>query len=407
MRLRRIPANLIHFTELVLSHRLTQLKFDGFTSAWFPVTNGIGQGDPLSMILYIIYSSGLVDVALPRRGRDSLTELTLAFVDDTAFIAIAKDFPSAHRILANMLECPGGGYEWSRDHNSRFETNKFALMDFSMNRRRERPPMHIQGSVIQPTPTHRFLGVILDQELRWKPQVDNAIARGTAYVFQLRRLSTTAKGIPLRLMRQLYQAIAIPKMLYAADLWFSPVYREGTDELQRGSVGVAKRISSVQRIAALAITGALRSTATDILEAHANLLPATLLLQNACYRATIRLTTHPKTHPLYHPLRRAASKYVSSHHSSLHKLTRRYAIIPDDIETLIPSRRSPSSSNPWSTHIATSKADAITEHEHLTDTIQVYSDGSRHQGKVGAAATLFHAGKPPRTLKFHLGTDTV
>lgn len=246
----------------------------------------------------------------------------------------------------------------------------------------------------------------MDQELRWKPQVDNAIARGTAYVFQLRRLSSTAKGIPLQLMRQLYQAIAVPKMLYAADLWFSPVYREGTDKLQRGSVGVAKHISSVQRIAALAITGALRSTATDILEAHANLLPATLLLQNACYRATIRLTTHPKTHPLYHPLRRAASKYVSSHRSSLHKLTHRYAIVPDDIETLIPSRRSPSSSNPWTTHIATSKADAITEHENLTDVIQVYSNGSRHQGKVGAAATLFRVGKPPRTLKFHLGADT-
>lgn len=206
-------------------------------------------------------------------------------------------------------------------------------------------------------------------------------------------------------MRQLYQAVAVPKMLYAVDLWFSPVYQEGTDTLQRGSVGVAKRISSVQRIAALAITGAMRSTATDVLETHANLLPATLLLQNACYRATIRLTTHPRTHPLYAPLRRAASKYVSSHRSSLHKLTRRYAIVPDDIETLIPSRRSPSSSTQWTTHIATSKEEAITEHENLLEDIQVYSDGSRHKGKVGAAATLFRSGRPPRTLKFHLGKE--
>lgn len=68
MRMRRIPANLIHFTELVLSNRHTQLKFNGFTSDWFPVTNGIGQGNPLSMILYIIYGSGLVDIAKPHRG---------------------------------------------------------------------------------------------------------------------------------------------------------------------------------------------------------------------------------------------------------------------------------------------------------------------------------------------------
>ncbi|OAX31074.1 hypothetical protein K503DRAFT_704274, partial [Rhizopogon vinicolor AM-OR11-026] len=92
----------------ILTNRQTQLRFDGFLSDWFPVTNGIGQGDPLSMILYIIYSSGLADVARPRQGRESLKELTLAFVDDTAFVAIAKDFNTTHQMLADMLERPGG-----------------------------------------------------------------------------------------------------------------------------------------------------------------------------------------------------------------------------------------------------------------------------------------------------------
>jgi len=39
------------------------------------------QGDPLSMILYIIYDSDLVRTASGKQ------ELTLAFVDDTAFLA--------------------------------------------------------------------------------------------------------------------------------------------------------------------------------------------------------------------------------------------------------------------------------------------------------------------------------
>jgi len=134
------------------------------------------------------------------------------------------------------------------------------------------------------------------------------------------------KGIPLRLMRQLYQAIAIPKMLYAADLWFTPAFRDGSDVPERGSLGVAKRMTTVQRMAALAMTGAMRSTATDILEVHANLPPITLLLQNMCHRAIVRIASHPNTHPLYGPVRRAAKRYVSSHRSSLHKLTHRFAI---------------------------------------------------------------------------------
>ncbi|KAG2125174.1 hypothetical protein DEU56DRAFT_744003, partial [Suillus clintonianus] len=77
--------------------------------------------------------------------------------------------------------------------------------------------------------------------------------------------------------------IAIPKMICAADLWFSPVYQEGTANLQRGSIGVAKHLSTVQCTVTLTITGAMQSTATDILKVHSNLLPIMLLLQNTCY----------------------------------------------------------------------------------------------------------------------------
>ncbi|KAG2063461.1 hypothetical protein BDR04DRAFT_973926, partial [Suillus decipiens] len=76
----------------ILTDRKTQLHFDGYTSDWINIDNSIGQGDPLSMILYIIYSADLVDVAKPRQGRTSPEELTLAFVDDTALVAIGKDF---------------------------------------------------------------------------------------------------------------------------------------------------------------------------------------------------------------------------------------------------------------------------------------------------------------------------
>ncbi|KAJ8582676.1 hypothetical protein M405DRAFT_698294, partial [Rhizopogon salebrosus TDB-379] len=127
--MRSIPKAIIDFTEQVLTGRQTQLRFDEFTLDWIPINNGIGQGDPLSMVLYIIYNSDLVDVAKKRHGKEAIQELTLAFVDDAAFIAIAKDFNATHDILKNMLERWGGGLDWSRDHNSRFETNKFALMD--------------------------------------------------------------------------------------------------------------------------------------------------------------------------------------------------------------------------------------------------------------------------------------
>lgn len=64
MKKQRLPTAMINFTEQVLTGQQTCLIFDDFKSDWFPVTNSIGQGNPLSMILYIIYNADLIDVAL-------------------------------------------------------------------------------------------------------------------------------------------------------------------------------------------------------------------------------------------------------------------------------------------------------------------------------------------------------
>lgn len=114
-------------------------------------------------------------------------------------------------------------------------------------------------------------------------------------------------------MRQLYLSVAMPKMLYAVDLWFRPLFTGIDDKQQSGSIGVARRLGRVQRVAALSITGAMRSTATDTLKVHAKLLPMEHRMQNLCYQAAVHLAAHPPSHPLCDPVRKAARKYVKRH----------------------------------------------------------------------------------------------
>ena len=75
----------------------TKLKFDDYISAWFKLDNGIGQGDPLSMLLYLYYNLDLLEVP---KGRD---ELGLGYVDDMVLVATAKDFRKAHRGIHHMM----------------------------------------------------------------------------------------------------------------------------------------------------------------------------------------------------------------------------------------------------------------------------------------------------------------
>ena len=63
------PTQLISFFEAVLADRQTVLSFDGYVSEAFEIDNGIGQGEPSSMILYLIYSHALVGIP-PTCGGD-------------------------------------------------------------------------------------------------------------------------------------------------------------------------------------------------------------------------------------------------------------------------------------------------------------------------------------------------
>ena len=75
-------------------------------------------------------------------------------------------------------------------------------------------------------------------------------------------------------MRQLYVAIAIPKMSYAADVWYTHPHKANESSKKRtGSIKFIQKLQSVQQRATIAMLGAMQTTAGDVLNAHAHLPP--------------------------------------------------------------------------------------------------------------------------------------
>ena len=58
-----------------------------------------------------------------------------------------------------------------------------------------------------------------DQGLQWGPQANYVIAKATKWTLVFRRLACPSTGIQPRLMRQLFNAVMVPKMVYATDVW--------------------------------------------------------------------------------------------------------------------------------------------------------------------------------------------
>lgn len=128
-----IPLAYVQFISNLLQGQKSKLKFDDFTSQWIKINNGIGQGDPLSMIIYILYNADLIEIA---RKTD---EDMIRYVDDAIVVAMGKTFEDTTRKIHKIMTRREGAFDWSKDYNLNFELSKLAIMHCTQSWRQRDP----------------------------------------------------------------------------------------------------------------------------------------------------------------------------------------------------------------------------------------------------------------------------
>src|SRR5271154_5044536 len=116
-------------------------------------------------------------------------ELGNTFADDGVCAVSAANLEQAGIALGDMFRRPGGPQEWGRSHHSLYDLAKSGaiaatrkkIVDPNNPRKRiKQPPVVIrlndQHSVTT-SPTQKYLGVIIDGELRFKEQVAQATGK--------------------------------------------------------------------------------------------------------------------------------------------------------------------------------------------------------------------------------------
>ncbi|KAJ3792137.1 hypothetical protein GGU11DRAFT_693889 [Lentinula aff. detonsa] len=135
------------------------------------------------------------------------------------------------------MERDEGVLEWARNHNCQFGLPKFQLVDYSRKwepdpevpgrtKRIEGPGVRLGETTIKPVPFTKFLGALIDQQLRWNEQHTTMIKKGQQWISQFRCIAGLKTGMTAQLIRQLYKAKAIPRILYAADVTLMPTSRK-------------------------------------------------------------------------------------------------------------------------------------------------------------------------------------
>ena len=108
LRKHKIPEAYVDFVHRLLDGRKTRLKFNDFISELMDIRNGIGQGNPFSMLLYILFNADLLECLALLNDEDAI-----GYVDDAMAIAFGNNFEETTTILKRMMTRDVGGFAWS------------------------------------------------------------------------------------------------------------------------------------------------------------------------------------------------------------------------------------------------------------------------------------------------------
>jgi hypothetical protein len=297
LRRKGIPEKITKWIEAKLQGRRTFMVSDVYRSSVpLAIRAGLDQGCPLSGILHNFYNAWIGELVRTQRpGR----VLIPGFADNLALCVRARTFIGTQHILRNLLTRTDSVLDWAETHNCASEKSKWALVDCTHkttpdpNRPGCRKPKLGQpfrlddNTILEPKQSTKYLGVMVNYKLNWTEQHHAAIAKGLKWMMAGSRIMRSKLGLRLVYARQLVLAVCIPKMTYAAEVWSRP----NPHRLPRGNnagrlphdhapTSLTGKMQSVLRRGLFAVVGALRSTPTDTIEAHLNVLPLDLHLEN-------------------------------------------------------------------------------------------------------------------------------
>jgi hypothetical protein len=218
LRARRIPRTARKWIASFMSDRHASIGFDDFRTSTKPLANaGLAQESPLSPILFAFFNTELVDQPVDRHGGAS------AFIDDYFRWRVGSS--AAANLAKIQSEDIPRIEEWARRTGSSFVAEKPELIHLTRRKREHSAgQIIVNGTAVRPSNTAKLLGVVFDQELRWKYHIQQAVKRATKTTIALCGL----RHLRPEQMRQLYQACITPVVDYASTVWDEPLARQNT-----------------------------------------------------------------------------------------------------------------------------------------------------------------------------------
>ena len=205
-----------------LSNRVQYCRVNGVDSQIENIDIGVPQGSCLGPLLFLVYINDL-----PRAVKNSTISM---YADDTSLCFKSKDLSRLNEALNEDLSCLDA---WLINNKLSLNVAKTQSMLVSTKVKRktlDRSSQHLQvkinGTELEVVSKIKYLGVLLDNSLDWKDQVQAVslkVSRGLGI------LKHAKKFLSFSALTSLYTSIVEPHFRYCCSVWGCA----GTTEINR------------------------------------------------------------------------------------------------------------------------------------------------------------------------------
>lgn len=188
-----------------LYQRKQYLSFKGTNSRVLTMPCGVPQGSVLGPLLFILYSNDIPN---------SLKHCkSIIFADDTTLYLSS---PSQDDLYHQMNNDLSSLHDWFKANKLSLNASKTKYMAFNMKLVHPFLDLSIGGEVLEKVNSTKFLGIIIDDELKWNKHIDNCRRKTASGVYAMNSAKHTLSASHLRI---LYNSLIHPYLNYGNLLW--------------------------------------------------------------------------------------------------------------------------------------------------------------------------------------------
>lgn len=172
-----------------------------FRSNWRCVPLGVPQGSILGPLLFLLYINDLPTI---------INHLMILYADDTSLIIREKNLADVSSVVASNLHIME---TWLWNHNLKLNAEKTNILLFNSV---EEIQMEFEGKTLISSGSTSFLGLNIDSQLTWRPQIEELVTKLCRYNYALR---TIVRGVGAEAALDVYYACVYSRLQYGVIFW--------------------------------------------------------------------------------------------------------------------------------------------------------------------------------------------